>query len=121
MNTTYKAFVAETAAKVAASISANTEMSKLHFFADDIAACSINIAKTLASRLEDWWQADGDNVTTMFDTQDSPTSKMEGELSDIADKVNDLRESVDKVCIHAKDAARQLEFVSNALWTKDED
>lgn len=121
MNTTYKAFVAETAAKIAASISSSVDLSNMNVFADEIAHNSVTIAESLASQLEDWWAAKGDSETVMFDVQDSLTSKMEGKLSDIADKVNDLRESVDKVCLHTKDVVREVGYVSNALFTKDED
>lgn len=123
MNTTYKAFVAETAAKIAASLAPNAVFGEEceDAYTDRIAYNSVHLAEKLASYLTTWWDAKGDNVTTMFDVQDSLTSKMEGELSDIADKLNDLRESVDKVCLHTKDVAREVGFVSNALFTKDED
>ena len=96
MNTTYKAFVAETAAKIAASISSSVDLSNLNVFADEIAANSVNIAESLASHLQDWWQAKGDEVTVMFDVADSPTSRIENELSElsnISDAVVDIKES----------------------------
>ena len=96
-NTTYKAFVAETAAKIAAEISVKfvTDKDTLLLANDegtqhDIAVASISVADKLAGKLEDWWQARGDHKTVMFDPADSLTSKIEGELSEIAGNIESI-------------------------------
>jgi hypothetical protein len=48
------------------------------------------VADKLAGKLEDWWQARGDHKTVMFDPADSLTSKMECELSEIADNIESI-------------------------------
>ena len=90
MNTTYKAFVAETAAKIAASI-AGSQTSEhgigfltSEYIANQITGVSVSVAEKLAYHLQEWWQAKGDEVTVMFDVQDSPTSRMENELSELS-------------------------------------
>ena len=96
-NTTYKAFVAETAAKIAAEISGKfvtaqdtSLLAKDEATQHDIAVASISVADKLAGKLEDWWQARGDHKTVMFDPADSLTSKIEGELSEIADNIESI-------------------------------
>jgi hypothetical protein len=96
-NTTYKAFVAETAAKIAAEISAKfvtaqdtSLLAKDEATQHDIAVAAISVADKLAGKLEDWWQARGDHKTVMFDPADSLTSKMECELSEIADNIETI-------------------------------
>lgn len=93
-NSTYKAFVAEAAAKVAASISqsfatARCDLSLLKDDgkAEDIAIASVNVAQHLASKLEDWWQCTGDHATVMFDVEDTSTSRIENELAGIREKL----------------------------------
>ena len=49
-----------------------------------------NVADKLAEKLEDWWKAKGDRKTMMFDPADSLTSKIEGELSEIADNIEGI-------------------------------
>lgn len=44
-------------------------------------------ADALAGALEDWWQTTGDHATLFFDVEDSPTSNIERELSEIAGKL----------------------------------
>lgn len=56
----------------------------------NIAVASISVADKLAEKLEDWWQAKGDRKTVMFDPVDSLTSKIEGELSEIADNIEGI-------------------------------
>ena len=96
-NTTYKAFVAETAAKISAEISAKfvtaqdtSLLAKDEATQHDIAVAAISVADKLAEKLEDWWQAKGDRKTVMFDPADSLTSKIEGELSEIADNIEGI-------------------------------
>jgi hypothetical protein len=95
-NTTYKAFVAETAAKVAAEISGaivkNNGM-KNPFdkdIAEDISANAVLVADKLADKLDDWWQLKGEHQTVMFDVQDSLTSNVEYELSDISENIGKI-------------------------------
>ena len=102
MNTTYKAFVAKTAAKIAASIASNTEMSLLQTvdYYEKIADTSVIIAEKVADRLYEWWQSVGDEVTVMFDVQDSPTSRMENELSELSnilEAVADLKQPIENL------------------------
>ena len=98
-NTTYKAFVAETAAKIAAEISAKfvtaqdtsllvKDSSTQHTFA--VGAYQRRPTSWPGFKLEDWWQARGDHKTVMFDPADSLTSKMECELSEIADNIESI-------------------------------
>ena len=96
-NTTYKAFVAETAAKITAEISAKfvtaqdtSLLAKDESTQHNIAVSAISVADKLAEKLEDWWQAKGDRKTVMFDTADSLTSKIEGELSEIAGNIEGI-------------------------------
>lgn len=102
LNTTYKAFVAETAAKVAAKISKNfttfgdISMLKDTGYAERIAIASVNVAEQLAEKLNDWWRCKGDRSTVMFDPQDSLTSRIENELSDIADKLIEIKEEMER-------------------------
>ena len=92
LNTIYKAFVAKTAAQVAANISqAFTEQGNVASLNDDVTAqniafASVNVAEKLASELEQWWTGK-DQSTVMFDVQDSLTSKLELNLSEIAENL----------------------------------
>lgn len=96
MNTTYKAFVAETAARVAAEISkqftSNNDVSLLTLEknTEKIAEASVCIANRLAYELEDWWNHKRDDLTSMFDTEDSTTSNIEHELSGIAAELSEI-------------------------------
>ena len=105
MNGTYKAFVAETAAKVAAEISKSNYNTSPTTFADDlmsdnlcekIAIASVNVAEHLAAKLQEWWTCKGDRQTVMFDPQDSLTSRIENELSDIAEKLQDIEAEMER-------------------------
>lgn len=90
LNSTYKAFVAETSAKIMASI-CNSLLQT-----DEMCVVSINLAEKLADRLEKWWQAKGDGTTVMFDVGDSLTSRIEYELSNIGEKIGDLTEEMER-------------------------
>ena len=88
LNTTYKAFVAKAAAKLM------TEMvSKAIDNGSIDLSKSFNDNEHIYDHLNDWWSA-SDHETVFFDVQDSPTSRIENELSDIADKLEQL---VDKI------------------------
>lgn len=98
LNTIYKAFVAKTAAQVAASISQAFTVSSLNddVTAQNIAIASVNVAEKLASELEQWWTGK-DNSTVMFDVQDSSTSKMEGWLSEIAENLEGIEDKIEEM------------------------
>ena len=97
MNTTYKAFVAETAAKIAAEISKEfitaRDVSLLKNDEDtqhDIAVAAVSVAEKLVRELDNWWECKGDHATIMFDVDDSLTSNIERELFNIAGKLEEL-------------------------------
>jgi len=105
LNTTYKAFVAETAAKVAAEISKSNYNTNQQVFADNlmsdnlcdnIAIAAVNVAGHLAQKLEEWWESKGDRSTVMFDPADSPTTRIENELADIAQKLEDIEMEMER-------------------------
>ncbi len=75
MNTTYKAFVAEAASKVAAEISkqftsqanfGDVSMLKNDDACERIAIAAVNVADHLAQKLEEWWTCKGERSTVMF-------------------------------------------------------
>lgn len=102
LNSTYKAFVAETAAKILAGIynrpsayvSSPFPIDEKSY--DSICEKAITIAETLANRLEMWWQEKGDDTTVMFDVDDSLTSRIEQELGNIGEKISDLTEEMER-------------------------
>jgi hypothetical protein len=99
-NTTYKAFVAETAAKVAAEISGaivknnGTDYPFDKDIAEEISFKAVLVADKLADKLDDWWQLKGEHQTVMFDVQDSLTSNIERELSGIAENISSIVEEM---------------------------
>ena len=102
MNTTYKAFVAETAAKIAASIAGGYD--DLTKFDNEevlnvIAHSSVRIADKVAGELEDWWQAKNEHTTVMFDVEDSLTSRVEEEIARLKCAVEDTNETLKKAFI----------------------
>lgn len=105
LNTTYKAFVAETAAKVAAEISkrftcaGDVSLLKNDEEAESIAISAVNVAEKLAMKLEEWWRSKGDHSTVFFDVQDSLTSRLEGEVAEIPGKIQELTDAVKKLVI----------------------
>jgi len=102
LNTTYKAFVAETAAKVAAEISReftiknDVSMLEMDDTAEEISIAAVNVAGHLAQKLEEWWESKGDRSTVMFDPADSPTTRIENELADIAQKLEDIEMEMER-------------------------
>lgn len=92
MNTTFKAFVAETAAKVAAHLAESKieDDLKKDNVAEDIAIASVNVAEQLAYKLQEWWKCKGDHSTVMFDVQDSLTSNLEREINDVSGKLEGI-------------------------------
>lgn len=99
LNANLKAFVAETAAKVAAEISNTQDVSLLKDddTAEQIAIAAVNVADKLAKKLEDWWQCNGDHETVMFDPDDSPTTRIEGAIYDVSEQVEKLSEKLDDI------------------------
>ena len=102
LNSTYKAFVAETAAKIVTGIYNRPSAYgscpvSIKEVSDDIMCVkAITIAEKLADRLEKWWQAKGDGTTLMFDVDDSLTSRIEQELGNIGEKISDLTEEMER-------------------------
>lgn len=102
LNSTYKAFVAETAAKILAGFCNSPKSTGSFSFPideksyDSICEKAITIADTLANRLEMWWQEKGDDTTVMFDVDDSLTSRIEHELGNIGEKIGDLTEEMER-------------------------
>lgn len=101
-NTTYKAFIAETAAKIAAQLTTqfaeSRDLSLLKsdsYYIEKIATASINVASVLAKEIEYWWQTK-DQSTVMFDVQDSLTSNIERCLSDISDNLEEIRDELER-------------------------
>ena len=93
-DTTYKAFMAETSAKIAASlcgayVNARNDLSVMLSMSrqDEIADVSINMAAELADRLDQWYEENGDAMTSMFDPGDTQTSRIEKDLDKIAEKI----------------------------------
>lgn len=105
-NTIFKAFVADTAAKLYAEMVGKAiEQGKLSPFQgtsfkdnedefEFIANQATFAAEKLAEGLEDWWKGAGDHQTVMFDPQDSLTSNIERELSGIAEKLQDIEDEM---------------------------
>lgn len=102
LNSTYKAFVAETAAKIVTGIYnrpsayGSFPVSTKEVSDDIMYVKAITIAEKLADRLEKWWQAKGDGTTLMFDVDDSLTSRIEQELGNIGEKISDLTEEIER-------------------------
>ena len=95
MNTTYKAFVAKAATEFMKEFM--NELNTLNLTGDEMkvkferyAMDAIEAASTLAHELQEWWELAGDQKTIFFDVQDSPTSNIERELSEITDKLQDI-------------------------------
>lgn len=99
MNTTFKAFVAKAATEFM-KILMKQDLGKedTTHITDDLlqeqfirnAQDAIEAASTLAHELQEWWELAGDQKTIFFDVQDSLTSNIERELSEITDKLQDI-------------------------------
>jgi NAD+--asparagine ADP-ribosyltransferase len=57
---------------------------------------AIEAASTLAHELQEWWELAGDQKTIFFDVQDSPTSNIERELSEIVAGLGKITDELDK-------------------------
>lgn len=106
LNTTYKAFVAKAAAKLMAemvgqrildgSIDPTASFKNNEQKYEHLAIQATLAAKTLANELQDTW--DGvDRETVFFDVQDSPTSRLENGLADIAEKLEAIQDEIKKL------------------------
>ena len=103
MNTTFKAFVAKAATEFM-KILMKQDLGKedtTHFTDYQLkeqfirnAQDAIEAASTLAHELQEWWELAGDQKTIFFDVQDSPTSNIERELSEIAGKLEDIADKM---------------------------
>ena len=100
MNTTFKAFVAKAATEFMKTLMRHDFIGKedtIDIAADKLkeqftrnAQDAIEAASTLAHELQEWWELAGDQKTIFFDVQDSTTSNIERELSEITDKLQDI-------------------------------
>ena len=106
LNTTYKVFVAKAAAKLMAemvgqrildgSIDPTASFKDNEQKYEHLAIQAALAAKTLANELQDTW--DGvDRETVFFDVQDSPTSRLENGLADIAEKLEGIQDEIKKL------------------------
>ena len=105
MNTTFKAFVAKAATEFM-KILMKQDFGKKDTtqFTDDIlqeqfirnAQDAIEAASTLAHELQEWWELAGDQKTIFFDVQDSTTSNIERELSEITAGLGKITDELDK-------------------------
>lgn len=106
MNTTYKAFVAKTAAGLMQTMVAEAlhgeRIDNKKSWNDNkdtyehLAMQATFAAEALAQFLQDNWSANGDHETAFFDVQDSPTSNLESFIYDVAQKLDDLTEELKK-------------------------
>ena len=95
MNTTYKAFVAKAATEFMKEFM--NELNTLNLTGDEMkvkferyAMDAIEAASTLAEELTKWWDCTGDHKTIFFDVQDSTTSNIERELSEITGELQNI-------------------------------
>lgn len=105
MNTTFKAFVAKAATEFM-KILMKQDLGKedTTHFTDDLlqeqfirnAQDAIEAASTLAEELTKWWDCKGDQKTIFFDVQDSTTSNIERELSEIVAGLGQITDELDK-------------------------
>lgn len=105
MNTTFKAFVAKAATEFM-KILMKQDLGKedTTHITDDLlqeqfirnAQDAIEAASTLAHELQEWWELAGDQKTIFFDVQDSLTSNIERELSEIVAGLGKITDELDK-------------------------
>ena len=103
LNTTYKAFVAQTAAKLmtemvgqamaSGKINPDASYDDNKRMYEHLAVQATSAAYALADHMNDWWSV-LDHETVFFDVQDSPTSRIENELSGINDKLEQLADKL---------------------------
>ena len=106
MNTTFKAFVAKAATEFMKILMKQDFIGKedtTHFSDDQLkeqftrnAQDAIEAASTLAHELQEWWELAGDQKTIFFDVQDSTTSNIERELSEIVAGLGQITDELDK-------------------------
>lgn len=99
MNTTFKAFVAKAATEFMKTLmKQDFGKEDTTHITDDLlqeqfirnAQDAIEAASTLAHELQEWWELAGDQKTIFFDVQDSPTSNIERELSEITGELQNI-------------------------------
>lgn len=106
MHTTFKAFVAKAATEFMKTLMKQDFIGKedtTHFTDDQLkeqftrnAQDAIEAASTLAHELQEWWELAGDQKTIFFDVQDSLTSNIERELSEIVAGLDKITDELDK-------------------------
>lgn len=106
MNTTFKAFVAKAATELMKTLMKQDFIGKeatTHFTDEQLkeqftrnAQDAIEAASTLAEELTKWWECTGDHKTIFFDVQDSTTSNIERELSEIVAGLGQITDELDK-------------------------
>lgn len=104
LNTTYKAFVAKTAAglmqEMVAEAMANDHIDNQQSWDDNklqyehLAYMATQAAKELAKALENDWEGRDGRQTVFFDVQDSQTSRLENAISDVAGKIQELTDGM---------------------------
>lgn len=94
--TTRKAFIAEAAAQVAARFAMQFGIDNMgeDMYTERIAIASVNVAKALADKLEEFWRCEGDKSTVFFDPQDTQLSGVEGWISEVAGALKDIKEEL---------------------------
>ena len=105
LNTTFKAFVAQAAAKLMAEmvsqrifdgcINPTASFNDNKKIYEHLALQATLAAQTLAFELQDMWG--GEDGTVFFDVQDSPTSRLENELAGIAEKLEAIQDEIKKL------------------------
>lgn len=100
LSTTYKAYVAQAAAKLMTEMVGkaieNGSIDLEKSFDDNVGTYShlavqaTSAAYVLADHLNDYWDGRDGGQTVFFDVQDSPTSRIENELSIIAAQLNEI-------------------------------
>jgi hypothetical protein len=103
LNTTYKAFVAHTAAKLMTEMvgqaMANGKIRPDASYNDNkqmfehLAVQANSAAYALADHMASWWSAE-DHETVFFDVQDSTTSRIEAGLNDISEQLKELADKL---------------------------
>lgn len=106
-NTTYKAFVANTAAQLMTEmvsqklfgekINLNTSFGENKEYYEHLTDHAIGAAVLLANRLVEWWEVKGYNETTFFDPEDTLNTGIENGLDRIVEQLDRLNDNVDKL------------------------
>lgn len=105
--TTYKAFVASTAAQLMTEmvsqklfgekINLNASFGENKEYYEHLTNHAIGAAAMLADRLEDYWKATGDKETVFFDPEDTLNTEIEKGLDRVVEQLDRLNDNVDKL------------------------